>query len=254
MRVKFVQVNIYKGKYLDALVDFFKRENPDFISMQEVTTYGFNLCRDKSIKLSEFLKDKLGMHAEYHGDLRLKDDKKSVFGSAVFSRFEIVNRNVVTLKKFRPVTVVELDGESGEIREQIDKHLLDCEVNVNGRKIHALSWHGAWTAPPKDTAETLRQARIVYAYIKKLTDPFILGGDLNNIRGSKTIDMFSDIAVNLMADSEVSMTTNSAIHKIAPRGYLIDYIFTSKDIRLIKLTVPQITVSDHLPIVAELEI
>lgn len=254
MRIKFVQINIYKGKYFDQLADFLKSEKPDFISMQEVTVGGMNLHSDRSVNLFEKIRDELGLWGVYHGDLKLERDEKSVFGNAVFSKYEITNHKVITLKKFRPVTIAELDGDSGEVREQIDKHLLDCEVKVNGKIIHVLSWHGAWTAPPGDTPETLRQARIVYDYLTKLDKPFILGGDLNNTIGTETIDMFSKISKNLMVDSGVLETTNPKVHKIAPRGYLIDYILTSFDIRQLQLSVPQLTVSDHLPVVAELEI
>src|SRR3989344_5366586 len=95
--VKFIQVNIYKGKYLENLLDFLK-----------------------------------------------KDDADSFFGNAIFSKYKIINSNVVVLKTFRPVTIDELDGVSGDIREQIPRHLLDAEVDYDGKVMHILSWHGAW--------------------------------------------------------------------------------------------------------------
>lgn len=253
MTFKFIQINIFKGKYLSDLLDFLKSENPDFISMQEVTTGGFNLYFDKHVSLFDLLGDCLKMHGVFHGDLKLAGDPSSVFGNAVFSKKRILKSNVVVLKKFRPVTNAELDGESGEIREQIDRHLLDAEIDLGTSTIHIMSWHGAWTAPPHDTQETLRQARLVYDYVKTISSPFILGGDLNAIIESKAVGMIGELASNLMMNSGVDMTTNIKVHKIAPRGFLIDYIFTSKHFELIKLEVPQITVSDHLPVVASLE-
>ena len=254
MTVKFIQVNAYMGKYLDELVDFLKSEDPDFISMQEVTTNDFNLCSNKDISLFEYFSDKLKMHGEFNGDLKLAGHPDSVFGNAVFSRFPVIHRKVVVLKSFRPLTLAELSGDSGEFREQIDRHLLDAQISINGKLMHVLCWHGAWTAPPHDTDETSRQADIVYDYMRTINEPFILGGDLNAIIGSKTVNLMSTIANNVMLNSKVSMTTNPKVHKIAPRGYLIDFIFTSQDIRLIDLTVPEITVSDHLPVIAWLEI
>lgn len=254
MLFKFIQVNIYKGRYLDALIDFIGRENPDFISMQEVTTNGFNLYRDKNVNLFEVLKERLGMDGKFYGDLKLAGDKLSVFGNAVFSKLPIYKSTICVLKKFRPVSNDELDGKSGEIREQIDRHFLDCEVNFGGRDMHILSWHGAWTAPPQDTDETWKQANIVYDYLAKIKGPFILGGDLNAVMEGKTIGLISSVAKNLMPESGAQVTTNLKVHKIAPRGFLIDYIFTSFDIKMISVKVPEITVSDHLPVIAELEI
>src|SRR3989344_889021 len=119
MRIKFIQINIYKGRYLDELVAFLKMEDADFISMQEVTTSSFNLFADKNVSLFELLGSRLQMHGVFNGDLKLKGDDSSVFGNAVFSKYKIVGEKVLTLKKLRPLTIEELDnGDSSEIREQ----------------------------------------------------------------------------------------------------------------------------------------
>ena len=252
--VKFIQVNIYKGKYLENLLDFLKKEDADFISMQEVTTKGFNLYSDKEANLFEIIKNELKMNGVFNGDLKLKDDPNSFFGNAIFSKYKIINSNVVVLKTFRPVTIDELDGVSGDIREQIPRHLLDAEVDYDGKVMHILSWHGAWTAPPTDTAQTLRQAKLVADYLASLDEPFILGGDLNNIIGSKTLEFIESIANNLMRNAGIEQTTHPTAHKIAPRRYLIDYIFSSNQFRVKSIKVGQVLVSDHLPVAAELEI
>lgn len=253
-RIKIIQINIYKGRYLEDLVSFLKDENPDFVTMQEVTKGGFNLYMDKAANIFGILKDRLGMHGEYYGDLRLKGDKNARFGNAVFSKSKIIGKHVLVLKKFRPVTNLELDGKSGEIREQIDRHLLDTIVNLHGCDMHILCWHGAWTAPPSDTKETFKQSTLVYKHLMEIKAPFILGGDLNAVIGSKTVDMIGKVANNLMLGSNAKMTTNVKVHKIAPLGFLVDYIFASKEFKLKSISVPQITVSDHLPVIAEVEI
>src|SRR3989344_4344218 len=252
--LKFIQVNIYKGKYMENLLDFLKDENPDFITMQEVTTKGFNLCSDKEANLFELIKSELKMNGAFNGDLKLAGSRDSFFGNAVFSKYKIIKSNVIVLKTFRPVTIDELDGVSGEIREQIPRHLLDAEVDCFGKIMHILSWHGAWTAPPADTAETLRQAKLVANYLACLDKPFILGGDLNNIMGSKTLGFIENIANNLMRGSDAVQTTHPTVHRIARRGYFIDYIFCSSQFRTKAIRVPQVLVSDHLPVVGELEI
>lgn len=255
MRIKFIQINIFKGKYLDELVEFILSEKPDFVTMQEVTTNRFNLYHNRQTSLFDILCKKLNMQGVYHGDLKLKGDETSVFGNAVFSKYPILGKSIVSLKSFRPVTTFELDSRRSTVRELIDRHVLDAQIDVEGRTLNVLSWHGAWTAPPHDSRETFRQANIVYEYLKKIGGPFILGGDLNAVTSSKTIKLISQIAVNFMEKSpSETVTTNIKVHKIAPRGYLIDYIFASPVVKLLDLRIPNITVSDHLPVVAEVEI
>lgn len=246
-------MNIYKGKYLDNLLDFLKIEEPDFISMQEVTTNGFNFYKDKSVKLFDLIKARLKMYGFFYTDMSIAGDPSSVFGNAVLSKYRILEKNVVVLKKFRPVTLEELDGQSAfKIRPQIARHLLDAVCDLGDIKIHVMSWHGAWTAPPTDTAETLKQAKLVYEYVRSLKEPFILGCDANNIPGSKTIKLVSDSAVNLMLGKDIDQTTHPRVHKITPKGFLVDYVFCSSEFQLRSLSVPQVLVSDHLPVVCEL--
>lgn len=248
-----MQINIYKGKYLDALVDFLRQEKPDFISMQEVATGKLNYTDDKTISLFEELKSQLGLDGVYNVDVKLEGDKKSTFGNAVLSKFPISSSKIVNLHSFRPLTMLEIESDQ-RIWAQVPRHVLDQVVDIGGEKVHAMSWHGAWTAPPTDTPETLRQAKIVADYLKSLAGPFILGVDINNIPQSKTVQIIDEVAVNHMTGSGVLQTTHPKIHKIVPRGFLIDYIFTSPDFKLKSLKVPEVTVSDHLPVVAQLEL
>ncbi|OGD85786.1 hypothetical protein A2164_03205 [Candidatus Curtissbacteria bacterium RBG_13_35_7] len=254
MIIKFIQLNVFKGQYLDLLVDFLLKEDADFIVCQEVTIGKFNNYSDKSINLFEILKDKLNLEGVFHGDLKIADFDNSLFGNAVFSKRKISSHYVLPLKTFRPLTKDELDGSGAvKYRPIIPRHLLDANIFVNKKIIHVISWHGAWTAPPQDTKETLRQAKLVRNYLKNLNEPFILGGDLNNVIQSKTVGLINKVANNLMLNSGILQTTNPEVHKISPKGHLIDYIFTSDEFRLKSIRVEQVTVSDHLPVIAELE-
>lgn len=246
-----MQVNIYKGKYLDALVDFLKREDPDIVAMQEVTYGDVSYYHDKTINLFEYIKGETGLGGYFASDQKFADSPKSLFGNVVLTKLPITDSKVLTLMDFRPVTLAEFEDSS--IFPYLGRLAIDVVINVNGRTVHALSWHGAWTAPPVDTQETLRQAGMVRGYLKSLAAPFIIGVDMNNIPGSKTVEIIENVANNLMIGSHVRQTTHPKIHKIVPKGYLVDYIFTSDDFKLISLEVPEILVSDHLPVVAEVE-
>lgn len=254
MVLKFIQINIYKGKYLGELLDFLKKENPDFIAAQEVTYGVFNNLKDQSVNVFDEIRRQLNYQGEVHFDWNVKNTVGSL-GNAVFSKYPIIEKKVVVLKKTSLVSKVYLTSEKGF--EDAPRHLIDCTCDFRGKRIHIISWHGAWTAPPTDTLETLRQAGLVRDYLLELNKQdvlFLVGGDLNSTYDKETVKLISDVANNLMIDSGIKQTTHPKIHKIVPRGFLVDYIFTSDHFKLKKLTVPAITVSDHLPVIAELEI
>lgn len=251
-KLKFIQININKGKYLDALVDFLKQEDPDIVAMQEVTRGDVSYCSDKTVNIFEYVKTKTGLDGCFGSNQRFADSEKSLFGNAVLSKLPITGSKVLSLKEFRPVTLFEFEDSS--IFPYLARLAIDVIIDVDGRTVHAISWHGTWTAPPADTTETLRQAKIVADYLKSLNNPFILGGDLNNIPESKTVGLINSVANNLMSGSGILQTTHPTIHKISPNGFLVDYIFTSTHFRLESLSIPDVLVSDHLPVVAEIEL
>jgi len=136
---------------------------------------------------------------------------------------------------------------------QQERHLIDATLDVEGRDMHAISWHGAWGPLPEDSPETLKQAQTVANYIRGLNAPFILTGDLNVGPTTKTVAKINTVANNLMDPSRIKQTTHPTVHKIAPEGFLVDYIFTSSHFKARSIKVPKIVVSDHLPVIAELE-
>ncbi|MCR4324476.1 MAG: endonuclease/exonuclease/phosphatase family protein [Candidatus Curtissbacteria bacterium] len=256
MTLKFIQANIFMGKYLDSLIDFIKDEDPDIVTMQEVTACDFNLYEDKSAHIFDVIGEKTGLEGVFDPVMELAGKPDAEFGNAVFSKYEVTKHKVLVLKEFRPVTWEELEATEGRpgINPQVEKHAVDAIVDVGGTKIHVVSWHGAWVSHAEDSPESIRQAQIVADYLETLEDPFIVAGDLNVGPQTETIGLINKVANNLMMNSGVRQTTHPTVHKIAPRGYLIDYIFTSSHFKVKSLKVPEIIVSDHLPVVAELQI
>lgn len=250
-KFKVIQVNIFKGKYLESLVDFLKKEDADFVTMQEVTAGWSNFYNDKSINTYEYIKEKLGYFGVFHNDAIFKNHPNSLHGNVVLSKFPITNSHHVVLRPSIEITD-DLFVDS-RFYPDFPRGICDSTVDAGGYKIHVLSVHGAWTAPPTDTPEALRQAELIANYLKTLDAPFIMGGDMNTTSNMQVIKIIETVAVNLIDGSGITYTTHPTMHRIAPRKLAVDYIFTSRDFKRISIEAPLIVVSDHLPVVAELE-
>ncbi len=254
MNLKFLQVNFFKGKYWDDLLDFIKQENADIISMQEVSSGQINFFNDKNIDLFELIKELTGYYGVFHTDVEIVDDPKALFGNAIFSKWPILSSGVIALNIFRPLTLDEFNHDD-RVWAEMSRHMLDATIDIGGRKIHGISVHGRRVAPPRDDEENMRQAKLMAEHLKSLGDePFILGGDFNMPLESEVIKIVSAVSNNLMTNSGVRQTLNPKVHELGEKGYLVDFIFTSKHFKKISLDVPQVTVSDHLPVVAILEL
>ena len=201
------------------------------------------------------LNETLGYHGVFHADIKLVDEPGSFFGNAVFSKWPIIKSKVVFLKTFRQITPFEFNSNVGNIWAQIPRHMLDVTVDCGDLKIHAISVHGRRVAPPVDDEENIRQAKVIADYLKSLKrEPFVMGGDFNMPLGSQVVKIVSEVSNNLMEDVGVSQTLNPEVHELGKKGYLVDFVFTSSHFKKVSVDVPQITVSDHLPVIAELEL
>jgi len=250
-----LDINIYKGKFLEQLLDYIKKVDPDICAMQEVSAGETNSFKDKKVDLFELITRKTGYNGVFHADVAIASDPSALFGNAVFSTYPILKSHVVKLKTFRPLTLFEFRNNPGNIWAKLPRHMLDVLIDFDGKPIHAISVHGRRVAPPVDSPESTRQAQVMADYLKSLGNaPFIVGGDFNMPPGSEVIKIVSAVSNNLMIGSGASQTLNPKVHVLGEKGYLVDFIFTSKHFKKISLDVPQVTVSDHLPVVAELEI
>ena len=252
MKLKVVQVNIFKGMYLEALVAFLESEAPDFISMQEVTCGAVSNYNEKSVNLFKYIRKALGLDGVFYNDVRIVNHPDVFHGNAVFSKYDILESKQVVLRHGRPLAVPEFNDPA--FFPEFPRSIIDASCDVQGRLIHVLSVHGAWTAPPMDTPETLRQAREIAEYLQGLNTPFIMGGDMNTTPDKEVIKIISTAANNLMADSGILRTTHPKVHKVAYKELLVDYIFASKEFKRISVKAPEVLISDHLPVIAELEI
>lgn len=255
MRLKVVQLNIYRGKWFDKVVDFLKGEKPDIICLEEVTTNKLNHYKDKNISLFAELKMRLDMEGVYDCVVQYKNLPGSSFGNAVFSKFKIRTSKVVAMKDGGEFDY-DFERESDFIRDRpfVPRHLLDTTLEVEGLNMHAICVHGAWTVPPADNEETLRQAEIIAQHLQSLGNtPFIMGGDMNMPKETKVIEKISKFGNNLMSGSGISQTLNPRLHYLKDTELAVDYIFASSHFELKSIKVPQVDISDHLPVVAELE-
>lgn len=254
MMIKMIQVNIWKGKFLKELILFLRREDPDVITLQEVTSGASNFWRNKRVDLFAHLKRELGLNGVVAPLYHYADKQHCYTGNAIFTKGTILSHKVAWMigrgegvytkhKRHDPVKVA--------------RNLLDATIALRGKTFHALSFHGAWTKEPVDTPRKIQQARNLVRYLKRLRRPFILGGDFNMPPTSRVIKILDKVAYNAVSHSSISRTTHPTIHVIAktkPKGLIVDFIYTSPHFKVLKIDAPLVAVSDHLPVRALLSI
>ncbi len=255
MRLKLVQINIWKGALWDGLIGFLRRENPGIITMQEVTGGTENRHPERRLDLFHALRRRLNLQGALTVDWRIARRPRSYFGKAIFVRGDILRQRTVWLTPYRTMPRDEVNRD----HVHAPRSVFDCLVKISGVTFHVVTVHAAWSLSPTDTPLKLRHARGVADYLDRLRpEPFVLAGDLNLPPGTRSIKLLDTVVKNAMMlpISRVTRTTHPAIHKTVerlPDGLLIDYVFHSPHFTVSKIAAPAVTVSDHLPVCATLE-
>lgn len=254
MLLKAIQVNIWHGRFLTALLDFLRAEAPDIVTMQEVAGGAEYDGPDEPVDTYTFLRDGLG----YGGALGVTHESvergvQTYCGNAVLVRGAIRFQRVVWLREPRP----GIDWQRPHVQPDFPRSAMEAEVEIGGRLLRVLSVHGAWTREPVDTPEKLSQAHRLAEHLRSLGDvPFILGIDANMPPQSAVVQTLDAVAHNAVRGSAITRTTHPTIHttvRTKPAGLLVDYIYTSPHFRVVQIDAPEVAVTDHLPVRAVLE-
>ncbi|QQG41866.1 MAG: hypothetical protein HYV90_00940 [Candidatus Woesebacteria bacterium] len=143
-----------------------------------------------------------------------------------------------------------------------------AEVGSNGGSFFIGSVHGKAKPGHKlDTPARIKQSKIIIDYFKHKNGPKIIGGDFNLMPNTKSVKMFEMAGYrNLIEEYKIGSTRNhfsweQAERQFKERGeqfferqYFADYLFISPDIKVKNFEVPNIEISDHLPLVLEFDI
>lgn len=157
--------------------------------------------------------------------------------------------------------------EEGEIFVYKQKgYMVEGDVGNHARNIQyvtvkkedalvtVINFHGLWTdsgAGKKDTPDRLEQSAKILEFTQKLQNPFILCGDFNLLPDTKSVQMFEDAGLrNLIKEFGIISTRTSFYTK--PQKFA-DYVFISKDLNLKDFKVLPDEVSDHAPLLIEVE-
>jgi endonuclease/exonuclease/phosphatase family metal-dependent hydrolase len=134
-------------------------------------------------------------------------------------------------------------------------------VKKNGKKLHILSVHGKTHPGHKfDTAVRVKQSERIIEFMKDKEGAKIIGGDFNLMPYTKSIDIIEKAGYrNLIKEFKIKSTRNRISweqFKDRPgfiKQFFADYVFTSEEIKVNAFRVPDVEISDHLPLILDFD-
>ncbi len=270
-KIKVLQLNAWNFRYFDAMVALIEQEKPDIIHLQEVsdglqTSKNFWKC----------FKEKIGYHAIFHPAWEVKKDGATYhMGIAILTKSPMQDYGCFFdrfTQDFRTY-----DFHEDQLFQTKDRKMFYvsafqkpivfswCTLNLGGILVRTITSHFTISYECTETLQIIRQAEQLRDFILRSKDiPTIFSADMNIGENSAAYSIISQALTPIT--TKIKNTLNPAIHPaFDPEnahnhnktkkidGLKVDHIF-QKGFKINKVWCPEVTVSDHLPVFATLEL
>lgn len=140
------------------------------------------------------------------------------------------------------------EGDAGNHARNIQYVTIETKAGP----ITVINFHGLWNGKGKtDTEDRMQQSKNILAFVKKLDGEHLLCGDFNLLPDTESIKLFESEGLrNLIREYGVASTRTSFYTK--PEKHA-DYVFVTKSLRVQDFKVLPDEVSDHAPLLIEVE-
>ncbi len=267
--MKIISLNTFAGTFFEPLMEFIKdhAENTDIFCFQEITNTDdpitvsrgarANLFAEVSLLLSDFQGYFSPSQLHFVPTGWTPDNVE--FGHAFFIRRNLEVKAIGHFFLFR-----ERDSMVPDDPKTTPFQLQYTQLTIGETFLTICNVHGVfWPVNKLDSPERLVQSQKIIDFLQDQPGEKIICGDFNLFPNTKSIQMLEEYGLrNLIKDYHIQTTRGSLIKRLhpeyvdTPEGFqeFADYMFASSGIEVKKFEVPDVPVSDHLPMVGEFDV
>lgn len=254
--MRLISLNSWCGRALHPLMQFFKTraESTDIFCLQEVLHAAPGVmeerhpdeyvCGQLFEKIVKALRDFSGVYAVF-------EDDPNRMSLATFTKHGVPVKSIEDFVIYKPINPLERGSEIISARKL--QHMI---VELNGRDIMIVNYHGLWVNGPKtDTPERIEQSRSIKKFMDDFNGPKILCGDFNLLPDTESMNILEDGMINLVKEFEIQSTRTPLYRHYANPNEpnFADYILVSPDVNIKEFEVLSDLASDHAPLYLEFE-
>jgi endonuclease/exonuclease/phosphatase family metal-dependent hydrolase len=251
--MKILTLNLWNGgRLFDAALSFLQTEHADVMFLQEVYD-GHDLGFEERFRTVDILKttfpDHYAFFAPAYRDVREKEGEIED-GQLILSRWPITQTESLFLDV--PYGKYDQDGSTdfSQFPALVQKAVMDCK----GKKITLLNVHGPVNYNGDEDDE--RRLHLRDIILNNITEYTIATGDFNMWPTTQTIQTIEQKLNNVFAGEFTTTFNLSRKDLVRFPGYassVVDMMFVSPGFSVVSKAAPQVDVSDHLPLVVEVD-
>ncbi len=254
MKIKIVTLNIeHGGKLLDAAVAFINQQNPDILFLQEAqeTDQITTKLHYKTItELSQ--RTQLPYHVFSPFCEFVFGEVRVFHGNALFSKYPLTFQETVYFVGSYE-TADFFGAEERNDFSELPHAMQIATVHLPHTSIQLINVHGVWGTDGDDSPMRFEMVKKIERSLSGTT-PSIVAGDFNFKPHTQAAEQLQQTLHSVFGQTLPS--TFNMKRKTNP-GYAtaaVDMIYVSKEVPVLSSNCPVIEVSDHLPLVCELEL
>ena len=220
---------------LDAIAEVIRRQNPDFVTLNEVDV--FTNRTGKDVHQARDLAEKLGM--EWHFSKAIDRDGGE-YGDAVLTKYPILEK-----RSYRLPCAAEQPGE--------DRSLCVIRVQIDGKDLYVASTHLDHLSG--DASRLVQATEIRRIRDTELEGDLILCGDLNAIPSSNVIATMTSFLTNTGPIDQYTFPSDDPSRKIDYIMYAPIEHFGVQNCQVVSRGDQQVggvDASDHRPVIADI--
>lgn len=241
MQITVMQWNVWYRQNIEHVLAVLQEHNADVICLQELTRGYLEQSQENTW---EYLAHELGYFFQVQEIPIITPDAQWSQANAIFSRYPITS------------TVPHWIHEPAEADDPDDQYrgYLEVAININGTDCTVATSHMSFSENHGDDPELQNLLSILRQKHKR----FVFTGDLNAVPGTQRVTEIAKLLQHAgPAYDQGTWTTKPYTYNgvdISTLDWRYDYIFTTPDIKATDARILTTEVSDHLPVLATLEL
>lgn len=256
-----ISLNTWGGKIYQPLIKFIRKhlEDTDIFCFQEIYNTTSDIKQYKDIRanlLDELRKTLPDFHFYYSKEMNGFDsdanhvDFNLTVGKTIFIRkhFQVDFENDLLLYGDMSEKSLKKDFSNFPVT-------LQCiNFTADNKKYVICNIHGtAFPGSKLDTKLRLEHSEKIKDFLKNKKGAKILIGDFNLLPQTKSIRILENDMINLIKEFNIKRTRSNLSPFYGKKEFqkFADYTFVSHDINVKSFQVPEVEISDHLPMVLD---
>ncbi len=257
--MKLISLNTWGGKLFEPLIEFIKENasDTDIFCFQEVFSTTSNHQTEMGFRLNLYQKlQKILPNHNSFFDPCLDNyiagsfQKNLVDFNLSWGQVTFVSKQFTVASQGDFFVYGSKDSFNPEYENTVPRNVQFLSFVTAGERYTVCNLHGIWVRGPKiDIPARIKQSERIKTFLDQQKGERILVGDFNLDMNTQSIRILEENLVNLVKEYKIPTTRSKHYDKTDDK--FADYTFVSNDVKVKSFKVPEIEISDHLPMILE---